>query len=130
MMMRMFQPVQFFKSLADETRLRCVALLQRRGELCVCELTQALQMSQPKISRHLALLRSSGLLVDRRQGLWIYYRINPNLPAWAHSAIACSIEGIAERTEFQQDWERLQSAKRMGDSAEQCAPGLSFEAAG
>ncbi len=130
MMMQIFQPVQFFKSLADETRLRCVALLQRRGELCVCELTQALQMSQPKISRHLALLRSSGLLVDRRQGLWIYYRINPNLPAWAHSAIACSIDGIAERAEFQQDWERLQSAKRMGDSADPCTSGPTSDTVG
>lgn len=122
MTMLIFQPVQFFKSLADETRLRCVALLQRRGELCVCELTQALQMSQPKISRHLALLRSTGLLVDRRQGLWIYYRINPELPTWALSAIAYSVEGIAERREFQQDWERLQSAKRVGENADPCIP--------
>lgn len=121
-MFPMIQPVQFFKSLADETRLRCVAVLQRRGELCVCELTQALQMSQPKISRHLALLRSNGLLLDRRQGIWIYYRINPDLPTWAHSVIRHAVDGVVDRTEFQQDWERLQSAKRAGDGVEGCTP--------
>ncbi len=106
----MIQPVPFFKCLSDQTRLRCVALLQRRGELCVCELTQALQISQPKISRHLALLRSSGLLLDRRQGAWVYYRIHPELPAWALAVLDSAIEGVAGQPAFRQDFERMQSA--------------------
>lgn len=74
--------INFFKCLADETRLSIVMLVFANNEQCVCELTAKLQLSQPKISRHLALLRSSGLLQDRRQGQWVYYRLNPNLPTW------------------------------------------------
>lgn len=74
--------VNFFKCLSDETRLNIVTLVAEHKELCVCDLTEKLQLSQPKISRHLALLRSSGLLQDRRQSQWVYYSINPQLPAW------------------------------------------------
>ncbi|MEG1091082.1 MAG: metalloregulator ArsR/SmtB family transcription factor [Acinetobacter sp.] len=74
--------VQFFKCLSDETRLSIVMLIAENEEQCVCDLTDKLQVSQPKISRHLALLRSCGLLNDRRQSQWVYYSINPQLPAW------------------------------------------------
>ncbi|MEQ1070722.1 metalloregulator ArsR/SmtB family transcription factor [Acinetobacter lwoffii] len=74
--------VQFFKCLSDETRLSIVLLIAQNKEQCVCDLTDKLQLSQPKISRHLALLRSCGLLNDRRQSQWVYYSINPQLPAW------------------------------------------------
>lgn len=80
-------PTDLFKALADETRTRISLLIAREGELCVCELTSALGVSQPKISRHLALLRSSGLLVDRRQGQWIYYRLNAQLPKWVGQCV-------------------------------------------
>ncbi|SFF87820.1 metalloregulator ArsR/SmtB family transcription factor [Neptunomonas qingdaonensis] len=80
-------PVQFYKCLADETRLKCVLLIEHENELCVCELTEALQEIQPKVSRHLAQLRQCGLLMDRRQGKWIFYRINPDLPEWSKKII-------------------------------------------
>ena len=80
--------VSFFKCLADETRLNIVTLVAEHQELCVCDLTEKLQLSQPKISRHLALLRASGLLQDRRQSQWVYYSINPQLPAWCHDILA------------------------------------------
>ncbi len=103
----MLQPAQFFKCLADETRLRCLILLQRRGELCVCELTQALQMSQPKISRHLALLRTCRLLQDRRQGAWVYYRLHPVLPDWALAVLTSAAEGLSGQAMFMEDAARL-----------------------
>jgi ArsR family transcriptional regulator, arsenate/arsenite/antimonite-responsive transcriptional repressor len=81
------EPLQFYKSLADDTRLRCLLLIAHEGELCVCELTQALDEIQPKISRHLAQLRKVGLLIDRRQGQWIFYQLNPALPHWARHVI-------------------------------------------
>ena len=74
--------VQFFKCLSDETRLHIVLLIAENKEQCVCNLTDKLHLSQPKISRHLALLRSCGVLNDRRQSQWVYYSINPQLPAW------------------------------------------------
>ena len=77
------EPLAFFKCLSDQTRLTCLMLIQQEGELCVCELMEALQESQPKISRHLAHLRKSNLLSDRRQGQWVFYSINPSLPEWA-----------------------------------------------
>jgi ArsR family transcriptional regulator len=80
-------PLQLFKNLSDETRLSLVLLLREKGELCVCELVSILKETQPKISRHLALLRESGLLIDRRDGKWIHYRLSPHMPAWAAAVI-------------------------------------------
>lgn len=71
----MKQPVQLFKALADETRLRIISLLLNHGELCVCEIMAALAAPQSTISRHLSWLRTSGLIDGRRRGVWIYYRI-------------------------------------------------------
>ena len=72
--------VNFFKCLADQTRLDILTLIVKQGERCVCDLTASLDLSQPKISRHLALLRTSGVLQDRRQGQWIYYSLQADLP--------------------------------------------------
>lgn len=91
------EAVQLFKCLADETRLICTLLICREGEVCVCELVDALEQSQPKISRHLAQLRHCGLLVDRRKGQWVFYSINPELPEWAQKIIAEASRGEAKR---------------------------------
>lgn len=80
-------PTAVFKCLADETRARILLLIAREGELCVCELMCALDDAQPKVSRHLALLRNSSLLADRRQGQWVYYRLHPHLPEWVHGVL-------------------------------------------
>jgi ArsR family transcriptional regulator len=68
-----------FKALSDETRLRILALLTQ-GELCVCDLMAVLQLPQSTVSRHLAYLRNAGLLTDRREGVWMYYRIASQMP--------------------------------------------------
>ena len=80
----------FFKALADDTRLKLILLIFAEQELCVCELTAALLLSQPKISRHIAILREQGLLSDRRDGKWVFYRLSDNLAQWQLTAItAC-----------------------------------------
>lgn len=84
--------LQLHKALADDTRLRCVQLIADQGELCVCDLTQALDTSQPKISRHLALLREANLLMDRRQGQWVFYQLHPDLPDWALTIIKTGLQ--------------------------------------
>jgi len=84
-------PVAFYKCLADDTRLRSLLLIAREGELCVCELMEALNQSQPKISRHLAQLRQCELLSDRRQGQWVFYRLNPSLPLWARQVLETTL---------------------------------------
>lgn len=73
--------IDFFKCLADETRFNIVMLVVINKEQCVCDLTEKLQLSQPKVSRHLAILRSLGLLQDRRKGQWVYYSLHPDLPS-------------------------------------------------
>ena len=67
--------VKVFKALSDETRIRLLKLLQQR-ELCVCELMQALNMTQSRVSRNLGILKDAGLVKDRRDGLWVHYSLN------------------------------------------------------
>lgn len=79
----MIDPIGFYKCLADDTRLKSLLLISLKGELCVCDLTDALTLSQPKVSRHLAELRKCGILLDERRGKWVFYKISPQLPNWA-----------------------------------------------
>lgn len=70
----MKQTAQLFKALSDDTRLRILGLLFE-GELCVCDLVAVLGIPQSTVSRHLAYLRNSGLVVDSREGVWMHYRL-------------------------------------------------------
>ena len=92
----MLQPVQLFKVLSDETRLAIIMLLRETEELCVCDICGATSQSQPKISRHMAILRESGLVLDRREGKWIYYRLSPHMPAWAAENITIAWQCMRE----------------------------------
>lgn len=93
----------FFKLLSDPTRLRIIILLLE-NELCVCQLMGAMGMSQPRVSRQLALLKSAGLVKDRREGKWIYYRVKKDdgkeyvkvllelIPQWVKGETLCQID--------------------------------------
>ncbi len=104
-----FDANQLFSTLANEIRLRTVMLLQREGELCVCELTHALELSQPMISRHLAVLRDSEVLVARRDATWMYYRINPDLPGWVHEILQTTLVGVDGNDPFVSDSRKLKT---------------------
>jgi ArsR family transcriptional regulator len=67
--------IELFKTLSDETRLRILLLLSHK-ELCVCEISDILDESQPKVSRHLSKLRDMGYVKDERQGQWVFYSLN------------------------------------------------------
>ena len=111
-------PIQLFKILADETRLGIVLLLSELGELCVCDLCTALDQSQPKISRHLALLRESGLLLDRKQGKWVHYRLSPHIPSWAAQVIE---QGwLSQQDDVQAIARKLASANCSGSGKAVC----------
>ncbi len=94
---------KLFKALSDPTRLRCLTLLTSYEELCVCELTHALALPQPKVSHHLAALRKAGLVSDRKQGLWIYYRLNSEIPSWVEEVIRKTAKGIEQEEPFASD---------------------------
>jgi len=109
--------IQLFKCLSDETRLTSTLLIQLEGELCVCELIVALELSQPKISRHLAQLRNCGLLADERRGQWVYYSLHPDLPSWALTLIRDTARSDQQRLKLP-----LQRLKSMQDRPSFCSP--------
>jgi ArsR family transcriptional regulator len=102
------EPDHFFSILSDPTRLRALMLIQAEGELCVCEITFALDESQPKISRHLALMREAGIVEARREGTWMHYRINPGLPAWSKKVIRYVLGQIAGLNPYEDDVKQLE----------------------
>ena len=69
-----------FKALGDPVRLRLASLIASHegGEACVCDLTDAFELSGPTISHHLKVLREAGLITGERRGTWVYYRIQPD----------------------------------------------------
>lgn len=97
----------FFYLLSDETRLRCLFLLKTKEELCVCDFTYALKIIQPKVSRHLAIMKKFNLLLDRRQGAWVYYKINPNLPIWVHQILSTTTEYVSIGKPYSSDIARI-----------------------
>jgi len=66
---------KIFKALSDETRLRILSLM-KEGEICVCDIADTLQMTQPNISFHLSILKEVGLIKDRKNGRWVHYSLN------------------------------------------------------
>ncbi len=101
--------VDIFKSLADETRLRLLLLLQGRAELCVCDLMQALDMKQSTVSRHLAYLKKNGWLQDRRGGVWMYYSLKKDLSPMLQAELVLIISTLSNTKTCQTDQERLNS---------------------
>jgi len=73
--------VNAFKALGDPVRLRLFHLLSLKDELCVCHLTEALDLPQSTVSRHLGVLRHAGLVGTRRDGKWMHYRLSEGLAA-------------------------------------------------
>lgn len=100
-------PNSFFKALADETRLRCLVLIIAEGPLCVCEFCHAMSLSQPKISRHLAMLRRLHIVKDERQGLWVFYKLHPGLRAWMRVVLEQAARGVVAEKRFMADRRRL-----------------------
>lgn len=72
------QVARWFHALSDETRLRIVGMLAG-GERCVCDLTDALDAAQSRLSFHLKTLKTAGVVSDRREGRWVYYSLNPDV---------------------------------------------------
>ncbi len=93
-----------FKALGDPVRLRLFHLLSLKDELCVCHLTEALRLPQSTISRHLGVLRSSGLVTTRRDGKWMHYQLANDVPGELAEMLARSHETSMQA---EQDMERL-----------------------
>ena len=96
-----------FSALADRTRLRLINLLGD-SEVCVCFLVEILKTSQPKISRHLAYLRQARVVVARREGKWMHYRLAEPPDEHAAHIFREVRASLAEHPEFQRDREKLE----------------------
>ena len=117
----MRQLIKAFKALSDETRLRILNLLMER-ECCVCEVMQALGISESRASRNLSALYDAGFLKVRREGLWALYSIDrENLTEQYFEIIEAVKKSIEGNKTALEDIKRLQSAERVGpDWASRC----------
>ena len=111
-----FNIEKFFIALSDRTRLRLLNLIGD-DEVCVCYFVEILQVSQPKISRHLAYLRKAGLVATRREGKWMHYRITIPVDPHAARMLRDVRNWLAENPEMQQERELFITTC--------CKPGLS-----
>ena len=103
------QPLELTKTLADDLRLRMLVLLAKHGELCVCDLMNAVDADQPKVSRHLAVMKKSDIVTARREGQWMHYRLHPDLPQWAFVVIRALQDAASNKAPFTADEERIRS---------------------
>lgn len=99
-----------FRAFSDRTRLRILNLL-RSGEVCVCDLVTVFEAPQPKISRHLAYLRRAGLVVARKEGLWMHYRLAPAASEFHKNMLHCLASCLQCVPELIQDADRLGKGK-------------------
>jgi ArsR family transcriptional regulator, arsenate/arsenite/antimonite-responsive transcriptional repressor len=100
---------QVFRALADSTRLRLLHLMHGR-ELCVCYLVEVLEVPQPKISRHLAYLRRAGLVLARREGKWMHYRLAAPSNRHAAEILSTTLDSLKREPQMQRDVQKLNSA--------------------
>jgi len=108
------QPLsQLCKALGDETRLRIMALLAH-GELCSCHIESALDLSQPNASRHMAILRVAGLVVPRREGTWIYYRVAPQVDDARRQMLRTLLKQFGAQEQLKKDVAKLLASKGPG----------------
>lgn len=104
---------RLFKALGDETRLRIVALLAH-GELCVCHLETALAVSQPNVSRHLAILRNAGIVEHHREGSWVYYHLVEQQDPECAEHLTALVRTFAKQSVLRKDVARLVKTRGPG----------------
>jgi len=111
-------PPLLFRALADRTRLRIVNLLAR-GSLCVCDLQRVLEQPQSSVSRHLALLRSSGIVRDRRDGMRTFYALTPPESPLVRGVLSAIRAHLATDGDYRADLEDLTRLRERGECHEE-----------
>jgi ArsR family transcriptional regulator len=105
--------IKAFKALSDETRLRVLNLVLER-ECCVCEVMQALEISQSKASRHLSALYDAGFLKQRKEGLWSLYCIDEDMENYLSDMVSAAKKSFIDNPIAKLDMERLKTSNRTG----------------
>lgn len=105
------ESTRLLKAFADPVRLRLLNLLSGdRDEVCVCHLHEALGLPQPTVSRHLAYLRTHGLVVGRKEGLWVHYRLAKPRAGLQRVLLGCLDSCLGDPETFVRDRQRLEAA--------------------
>ncbi len=99
------QEFELFKAISEEIRLRIVILLTER-ELCVCDVMKVLDLPQSSVSRHMAKLKSAKMVIDRRDGKWVHYRLNGDINNYLPSFDTMLLQ-IKDRQPYQSDRDKL-----------------------
>ena len=104
----MFEFMTITKALADENRIRILMALEGRDELCVCQLIDMLQLAPSTVSKHLFILRSARLILGRKEGRWMYYRLNADdAPRAVKEALAWVARSVTDAAVIREDRVRL-----------------------
>ncbi|RKX41515.1 MAG: ArsR family transcriptional regulator [Thermotogae bacterium] len=105
--------IKVLKALSDETRLRILKILQEKDSLCVCEIMQALDISQTRASRNLGILKDAGFVTDRREGVWAHYSINrKKVNEYHHDIMRLLQRWLNDDETIKKDKERLKKVTR------------------
>ena len=102
----MEQTLNIAKALADGSRMRVIAALMAREELCVCQITEMLQLAPATVSRHMTILQHARLVQSRKEGRWVYYRHSASFPDLLRQWLTGS---LADSEDIRADRERLQT---------------------
>ena len=98
---------RMFRAFSDRTRLRILSMLRDGRELCVCDIIRVIRAPQAKISRHLAYLRKANLVLARKEGLWVHYRLAPVSGAFHTKLIECLQCCLNDVPELKKDQAKL-----------------------
>jgi ArsR family transcriptional regulator len=107
--------INTMKALSEETRLRILKLIMER-ECCVCEVMQALDISQTRASRNLTILYKAGFLKLRKDGLWSHYSIDEEIEAWMTSILEAVDKNLKDNATVLRDLANLKKAKKLGQT--------------
>jgi ArsR family transcriptional regulator len=102
---------EIFASLGNETRLRCPNLAAKYEEVCVCEVVDALKISQPSASKALKVLKSAGIVTDRRDANWVYYRLDESMPEWVATIMAAVLGEFSRSGAYAADERRFERSR-------------------
>ncbi|WP_198538045.1 ArsR/SmtB family transcription factor [Marinicella sediminis] len=105
---------EFYKNLADPTRLRCLYLLSQCDSLCVCDFMAILNAPQSRISRHFKYLRDAGLVLDERRDQWVHYQLHPQLSDPWNALLQKNMQALAHEDPFADDLSRLNTYLKEG----------------
>jgi len=105
--------IKILKALSDESRVRIVNLLKAKSGVCVCEITEIINLSQPTISSHLKKLEEAGIITFKKDGLWVNYYLNDEMDSESRELIDLIIKNIEKDPDMKKDLSKIINTDRM-----------------